>query len=100
MSYFKEVRIKDAKKLKDVASRNCAVGMAGGHIGKVCAHHLKTKGAGGGDEENNLIPLCAAHHTEIHSSGAHAFFDRYGCFLDREGWDKMIDHLNFREVKK
>lgn len=33
------------------------------------AHHLTTKGAGGGDHINNLINLCRKHHTEIHKIG-------------------------------
>ena len=41
------------------------------------AHHLTTKGAGGGDTENNLIPLCRWHHSKIHSMGIQTFITTY-----------------------
>lgn len=34
-----------------------------------CFHHVKTRGAGGPDEPWNLMPLCQAHHNEIHMKG-------------------------------
>jgi len=32
-------------------------------------HHLTTRGAGGCDVYENLMPLCRKHHTEIHAVG-------------------------------
>lgn len=29
-------------------------------------HHIRTRGAGGGDNPGNLLGLCAEHHTEAH----------------------------------
>ena len=33
------------------------------------AHYVKTRGAGGGDEPENLMPLCRVHLSEIHMTG-------------------------------
>ena len=33
------------------------------------AHHVKTRGAGGHDVPENLMPLCAEHHRMIHDKG-------------------------------
>lgn len=32
-------------------------------------HHIKSRGAGGRDTVENLIPLCRKHHTMIHQYG-------------------------------
>jgi len=44
--------------------------------GEVDAHHVKTKGSGGG-EEGNLIPLCRKHHSLVHSMGRLTFQQKY-----------------------
>lgn len=33
------------------------------------AHHMTTRGSGGGDTTNNLLPLCRRCHTMIHQEG-------------------------------
>ena len=33
------------------------------------AHHIKTRGSGGGDELENLIAACRSCHTRIHMEG-------------------------------
>ena len=45
--------------------------------GLVTYHHLKSRGAGGSDEENNLMSLCQAHHNEIHQKGLIHFEEKY-----------------------
>lgn len=51
---------------------------------KVCGkrnvdvHHIKSRGAGGGDELSNLMALCREHHTEIHAIGRETFGNKYG----------------------
>lgn len=35
--------------------------------GKVQAHHVRTRGAGGGDEQ--VVPLCVIHHAQLDSPG-------------------------------
>lgn len=37
--------------------------MACGSIGSTEAHHIKTRGSGGGDDPWNILPLCSYHHT-------------------------------------
>lgn len=49
--------------------------------GTTVAHHIKTKGAGGDDSVENLIPLCTSHHQEIHNIGRDSMLERYQ-FLD------------------
>ena len=44
-------------------------------------HHLKTRGAGGGDRDN-MVPLCRVCHTEAHMKGP-KFMD--GIVLKRTG---------------
>lgn len=39
--------------------------------------HLRTRGAGGGDELSNLIPLCRLCHIERHRIGLRSFANRY-----------------------
>ena len=39
------------------------------------AHHVKAKGAGGGDDQ--VIPLCRKHHAEWHSLGVGRFLKRH-----------------------
>ena len=41
-------------------------------------HHIRTRGAGGDDDELNLMRLCFEHHTEIHKMGARMFGNKYG----------------------
>lgn len=36
-------------------------------FGRIEAHHVKTRGAGGGDEQ--VIPLCQFHHSQLDSPG-------------------------------
>lgn len=40
-------------------------------------HHVKSRGAGGDDVPENLMPLCLKHHTEIHKVGEHTMSGRY-----------------------
>lgn len=32
-------------------------------------HHIKSKGSGGDDVKENLMPLCVEHHHKIHTYG-------------------------------
>lgn len=45
-------------------------------MGVIEAHHVDSKGAGGGDEQ--VVPLCSAAHAEIHKIGRHTFRLKYG----------------------
>lgn len=35
-------------------------------------------------DENNVVPLCRAHHTEVHQAGRHTFAERHGLDLAEE----------------
>jgi len=39
-------------------------------------HHIKSRGAGGGDSAN-LVPLCRVHHTMIHTYGRRTFEKKF-----------------------
>lgn len=39
--------------------------------------HIRTRGAGGHDEESNIWPLCRIHHVERHAIGLALFCKRY-----------------------
>lgn len=45
-------------------------------------HHVTSRGAGGGDVPNNVMPLCHMHHQEWHKAGPVYMFKAYrGVFL-------------------
>lgn len=37
------------------------------------AHHIRSRGAGGDDTADNLMPLCRDHHQEVHRVGWYEF---------------------------
>jgi len=39
-------------------------------------HHIKTRGAGGSDDPENIIYLCRVHHAELHAIGTEKFLAR------------------------
>ena len=45
-------------------------------------HHIRTRGAGGGDEAENLLALCTTHHTEV-GIGIITFAKKYEQFYDK-----------------
>ena len=55
--------------------------------GKMHAHHVRTRGAGGGDEQ--VVALCSTHHGELHNRGVQTFEKKYGVNLTEtaaKGW--------------
>lgn len=40
-------------------------------------HHVTTRGAGGHDLPNNLMPLCHMHHVEWHKKGPTTMIKKY-----------------------
>jgi hypothetical protein len=70
----KHKRIKDEKLLRSFRGKPCAVCQS---TEGTVAHHLKTKGSGGDDEESNLIALCQYHHRQIHDIGSQRFRLKY-----------------------
>jgi len=59
----KNSRIKNKKILKDKKGM-CKVC---GKRGQTEKHHIKSKGSGGDDSEENLIEVCRICHTKIHT---------------------------------
>lgn len=62
-------------------------------------HHVKTRGSGGSDDENNLMPLCRWHHTEVHQIGMHKFSKKYedvNNFLIANGWELDVSRNKWR----
>lgn len=51
--------------------------------------HIKSRGAGGSNEEHNLMPLCRHHHRLSHDQGWNSFALSYSkvmrCLYDK-GW--------------
>lgn len=51
--------------------------------------HVKTRGSGGGDVIDNLMPLCRSHHSLQHRIGISTFalrFQRVFDWLTKHGW--------------
>jgi len=58
-----------------IKTLNCLLVHRGECFGAVTGHHVKSIGAGGHDECNE-IPLCMKHHTDIHTLGRKTFAER------------------------
>lgn len=55
--------------------------------------HIKTRGAGGGDDIDNLQPLCREHHQERHTIGIKTFMNKYPQESDQEQAAKFIAQI-------
>lgn len=76
-----------AKYQTDSPCTSCGKRTYGGN----CFHHIKTRGSGGSDEKENLMPLCFSCHTEVHKIGLLSFSERYKSveyFLIANDWFK------------
>ena len=62
-AYPKNTRIKNKKVLKNKQGM-CKLC---GKCGQTEKHHIKSKGSGGDDSEENLIEVCRMCHTKIHT---------------------------------
>lgn len=52
-------------------------------------HHLRSRGAGGDDTPENVMPLCHVHHREVHAKGLNRFAETYVAvclWLSEAGW--------------
>ena len=90
-SNFKEPRIKDSELLKMLRQKPC---VACGQKGLIETHHVRSKGAGGDDNEKNILSLCLRHHqlgsTSIHKLGHSKFFEKFPHVLNllkTMGWE-------------
>lgn len=64
--FWKKRREENKDCLDEIRSMECSVC---GAPPPSDAHHMKTKGSGGGDTLENLVSLCRKHHQEIHTLG-------------------------------
>lgn len=58
--------------------------------------HIKSKGAGGDDTAENILPLCRIHHSEQHSKGHIHMIKKYYSYdlaLRARGWEVIQDKL-------
>lgn len=54
--------------------------------------HLRTRGAGGGNEMQNLQPLDRYHHVERHTMSLKDFVKKYNLPISWEsGWPRRMD---------
>lgn len=72
--YPKVKRHKDLDCIKRIGSLPC---VACGANPPNHAHHIKTRGSGGGDYPWNLMPLDFKCHTEVHQIGLKKFCEKY-----------------------
>jgi len=92
-SHPKPSRDVDEKFLKQMRKLKC---LCCGYPGPSDAHHIKSKGSGGGDDAWNVIPLCRGCHQEIHRVGFESFLDKYPHVLEhleKLGWQYVGDRL-------
>jgi predicted restriction endonuclease len=81
----KPSRIRDDKLRKNYHTMRCVV--CSRHGCDPC--HIKSKGAGGDDVPENMMPLCRIHHTEQHKIGWVTFAKKYpqvANWLLAHGW--------------
>lgn len=84
------MRVNDPEFLKGFRRQKCFVGNC--KVRFCDAHHIRTRGAGGGDEPDNVIPLCRQHHIEVHSQGAKSFAQKYNLPISwEEGYPRRTD---------
>jgi hypothetical protein len=64
-------------------------------------HHVKTRGAGGSNHPENMMPLCQSHHALVHSSiGLQGFVNlhpRVHEWMLRNNWYQNFDGKWFNE---
>ena len=73
MLYGKPKRIEDESLLETIREMPCLICSKS----PVDAHHMTSRGAGGGDTKDNLVPLCRKHHQEYHQIGISKFAWKY-----------------------
>lgn len=80
MMFPKKKRIVNKKLCESYRGRPCWAG-DNNCFGQTVGHHLVTKGAGGDDTQENLIPLCVYHHRQIHN-GVLDFLKQYPLIME------------------
>jgi hypothetical protein len=82
--------------MKNYQSNEPCICCGQSEVGKVCYHHIITRGAGGSDESWNLLPVCQEHHNLVHMIGIKQLSNR---FPRVHNW--LIDNdWNLCEIKR
>ena len=86
---MKKIRIEDRGLLNRVKMEVCTVGVDCSYCGNFSdPDHITTRGAGGGDVPDNVMPLCRRHHNERHAKGIFHMIEEYFTYrvwLERMG---------------
>jgi hypothetical protein len=96
----KSKRIVDRALLEAVRKQPCTVGL--NCYGPVAAHHVTTRGAGGGDTQDNVMPLCVRHHQMIHLAGYKSSWEENPgilAWLTLNGRDDIIQRALSRDTR-
>lgn len=83
-AFPKQVRIRNNATLNEIRKKPCA---ACRRPGPSDPHHVKSRGAGGGDTSDNLLPLCRRCHQEWHRIGIESFTEKYPAI---QRWRKEV----------
>lgn len=81
-------RIENRKLLDHVKSQKCLIFGCRGFPVDPC--HIRTRGSGGPDIIENLVPMCRSHHTEQGKLPWSEFLVRYPevrSVLEAKGWE-------------
>ena len=91
MQVPKTKRIDDPELLKKISKMKCQIGR--NCKGRVDPAHVTSKGAGGDDTEENVMPLCRKHHNQWHWLGIKTMVSKYSeialWLLAKNRWDVM-----------
>ncbi len=86
MEIPKPRRIRDRKLLDHEKSKPCSVS----ECRKASdPDHIRSRGSGGHDTSDNILPLCRSHHTERGTVGWGVFLMKYPHveeILEKKGW--------------
>jgi len=87
-------RIIDKKLLRSYHDKKCLICNT-----QAESHHIKSKGSGGHDLDDNLLPLCRVHHAQCHAIGLNRFAMKYIQIADTllaKGW--QFDDYNAKWI--
>lgn len=95
LTFPKKKRLKDTEALREARTRPCIICRK---PSDPC--HIRSRGAGGADEEANLLSCCREHHQEQHQIGFVRFAERYPAVrrhLEARGWE-IVDVFGLKRL--
>lgn len=78
-------RTKEPEFFAEIRDHGCCVN---GCNQRAQVAHIKSRGAGGSNDPDNVVPLCWLHHTEQHTLGWPRFRKRYP---EVKSWKQLTD---------